>query len=186
MLKGPVDVTVRFVFCIDSEQKVVLSPGDVFGYSDGDVEALKACGVPALQTLVIVPVYTSRWQIYGSASDSLQINKQAFKQSSAFEERRQKQRERPGILGGGAGTGRRGFYHNTPLRTERILMFVQAQTTFLSLLISLRSLYLGFLKALKLSFRAKRKAESCHCVLCCSGLQSIKSAVTPLSSVSCF
>lgn len=68
------------MFSIDLEQKVIVLPGEreVFQYSNNDVEALKACGLPALQRLVIVPVYMSRWQICGGVSDSQQINKQGF------------------------------------------------------------------------------------------------------------
>lgn len=71
---------MRFVFCIDLEQKVAVLPGEqeVFQYSNSDVKALKACGLPALQRLVIVPVYMSHWQICGGISDSQQINKRAF------------------------------------------------------------------------------------------------------------
>ncbi len=67
------------MFSIDLEQKVAAFPGDweVFQFSNSDVEALKACGLPALQRLVIVPVYMSCWQICGGISDSQQINKQA-------------------------------------------------------------------------------------------------------------
>lgn len=74
------DETVRFVFSIDLEQKVAFLPGEreVFQYSNSDVEALKACGLPILQRLVIVPVYMSRWQICGGTSESQQINKRAF------------------------------------------------------------------------------------------------------------
>lgn len=62
---------------------------EVFQYSDSDVEALKAYGLPAIQRLVIVPVYMSCWQICGGISDTQQINV-PFKQSSPFERRRQK------------------------------------------------------------------------------------------------
>lgn len=69
-----------FIFSIDLEQRVAELPGEreVLRYSNSDVTALRACGLPALQRLVIVPVYMSRWQICGGISDYQQENKRAF------------------------------------------------------------------------------------------------------------
>lgn len=71
---------MRIVFSIDLEQKVAVLPREreVFQYSNSDVEAFKACGLPNLQRLVIVPVYISRRQICGSVSISQQTNKWVF------------------------------------------------------------------------------------------------------------
>lgn len=68
---------MSFVFSIDSQHKVGCGQSEVFHYSNGDVEALNAGGFPALQRLVIVPVYMSCWQSCGGVSDSPQINKRA-------------------------------------------------------------------------------------------------------------